>query len=141
MGCCGSKESQDEDDVHAPLLYKRPTFSDPVAPIDTKKEQEFWDQVVYRATQSLIDVSSAPNEPLQHQDIEARAQRYREVVNQVIMAQHPVSSSLLLSSSIPTEEPIPPPSWLDQAMLDLHHALTQFKVEPKGALVIPLATR
>ncbi|KAI9492139.1 hypothetical protein BDB00DRAFT_765796 [Zychaea mexicana] len=57
MGCCGSKETHDEDDVNAPLL--RNELSDNTGQmhynsydtIDVKKEQEFWNDIIERTTQ------------------------------------------------------------------------------------------
>ncbi|KAI8643516.1 hypothetical protein BD408DRAFT_342180 [Parasitella parasitica] len=56
MGCCGSKEDRDEDDVNAPLLNddivgeNRMNYQS-YETIDVQKEQEFWNNIIDRTTQ------------------------------------------------------------------------------------------
>ncbi|KAI8344664.1 hypothetical protein BC941DRAFT_409289 [Chlamydoabsidia padenii] len=136
MGCCGSKSSHEEDNVHAPLINKSTTDRHPEAPpIDRKKEQEFWKQVIDRTSQNLIDISNAPAEPLQEQDIHARMVKYRELLQQVTVQKRSWDNTQWEEVS---EEPVDLP-WLDQAMIDIQHAIDQIKVEYKGDLVIRMA--
>ncbi|KAI8378974.1 hypothetical protein BD560DRAFT_32585 [Blakeslea trispora] len=56
MGCCGSKEDHEEDDVNTPLLDDRERNGgyanyQGTEPIDVQKEQEFWNSIIDRTTQ------------------------------------------------------------------------------------------
>ncbi|KAI7870316.1 hypothetical protein BDF14DRAFT_1721038 [Spinellus fusiger] len=59
MGCCGSKEEHDEDDLNAPLLPHDETASgshmnyQSTDTMDVKKEQDFWTQVIERTTRQV----------------------------------------------------------------------------------------
>ncbi|KAI9020261.1 hypothetical protein CLU79DRAFT_685164, partial [Phycomyces nitens] len=57
MGCCGSKEERDEEDLRAPLLNQEESTNEnrmnyqSTETIDAKKEQDFWNEVIERTTQ------------------------------------------------------------------------------------------
>ncbi|KAI9306695.1 hypothetical protein BJ944DRAFT_286798 [Cunninghamella echinulata] len=87
MGCCGSKEEH-EDDIREPLLGtdtnndSRLTYQS-TDMIDPKQEQDFWNSVIERTTQNLIDISSSQTDALQEQDINERTEKYRDIINQI----------------------------------------------------------
>ncbi|KAG2222587.1 hypothetical protein INT45_008706 [Circinella minor] len=156
MGCCGSKETHDEDDVNAPLL--RNELSDNTGQmnyntydtIDVKKEQEFWNDIIERTTHNLIDISSTQADPLQSQDVEERAERYKQLLRQLpdnITTKAPSMNGINSSSSpSPTDilalarpyQDTDDIKWLSKAMGDIQKALDKIEVEPVGDIVVNL---
>lgn len=97
---------------------------------------------------NLIDISSAQNEPLQEQDVEERTERYRKVLDETSVQDHPADATAS-STSLPHLEAladIQPNNGLDQsqvewlykAMDDIRDALEKFEINPVGDVVVNL---
>ncbi|KAI9268080.1 hypothetical protein BDA99DRAFT_504801 [Phascolomyces articulosus] len=156
MGCCGSKETHDEDDVNAPLL--RNELSDSTGQmnynsydtIDVKKEQEFWNDIIERTTHNLIDISSTQADPLQSQDVEERAERYNQLLRQLpdnipatttsmngTTSSSTISSVDILALARPYQD-TDDVKWLSKAMSDIQKSIDKIEVEPVGDIVVNL---
>ncbi|KAI8367009.1 hypothetical protein EDC96DRAFT_507829 [Choanephora cucurbitarum] len=153
MGCCGSKEDHEEDDVNAPLLDDRDrnvgyTNFPGSEPIDVKKEQEVWNSIIDRATQNLIDISSVQTDPLQETDIEERKKKYHHLLSQIQTPAQPFSTPPtrdtntildILTNAKPnggmTDGEV---DWLYQTMDEIQDALHHVEIEPVGDMVVHL---
>ncbi|KAG2174174.1 hypothetical protein INT43_004194 [Umbelopsis isabellina] len=164
MGSCCSKQSHDSE--REPLLPgadgsnhgavgNQPSIPYPPAPaIDYHKEQEFWNTVVERTEQQLIDISSAQTDLLQNQDAQERSEKYQDIISQI---QNDIPWSNVVGPNIPKgqlsssaacdsllnaapngglgEEQM---NWLYQAMDDIQDAVANINVRPVGEIVVNL---
>ncbi|KAL0089972.1 hypothetical protein J3Q64DRAFT_1392199 [Phycomyces blakesleeanus] len=145
MGCCGSKEDHDQDDLSEPILRNPHTRrnSQPTCPsydtFDVKMEQDFWKDVIERTT-------SAQADPLQGQDIQERADKYRWLVDriavgittpcQVMDQDSPVD---VLAEAEPNEGmSLEDLDELYQTMDCIQDALHRIQVSPVGDIVVTL---
>ncbi|KAI8388387.1 uncharacterized protein BYT42DRAFT_559910 [Radiomyces spectabilis] len=164
MGCCGSKEERNEDDVNAPLLSEPSNGENRMnyqtyEIIDVQKEQEFWNNVIERTTRNLIDISSSQADPLQRADIQERVDKYRDLLDQItepvntkpskqqqqqqqqqlIRPVEHASPFELLSNAKPngglSEDEL---DSLYQTMNEIYDTLQCIKVEPVGNMVVNL---
>ncbi|CAO3642505.1 unnamed protein product [Cunninghamella blakesleeana] len=174
MGCCGSKEER-EDDIQEPLL-NNDTNNDSRLNyqacdiINPKQEQEFWNNVIDRTTQNLIDISSSQTDALQEQDIHERAEKYHDLLSQIQLNHHqndinnklngtPTTTTattvnhhsysdldtlnidaLINTAKVNHELLKDQNEWLNEIINDIQQALSHFEVQNVGDLVIPLAT-
>ncbi|KAF7729842.1 hypothetical protein EC973_003576 [Apophysomyces ossiformis] len=116
---------------------------------DVKKEQEFWNEVIDRATQNLIDISSSNADPLQSQDIQERVEKYRDLLEQmdtdnqqrppVQLLQNNLSAVDVLMTAKPyggmKEDEV---EWFCEAMDNIQIAIQQIQVQPVGDMVVHL---
>lgn len=156
MGCCGSKEERDEDDVNAPLLNDEVDGDNRMnyqtyETIDVQKEQEFWNNIIDRTTQNLIDISSSQADPLQDTDVEERETKYRHLLEQVsdkavksdnnytLDTSNNMNVVDILSNAKPnggmTDGEV---DWLYQTMDEIQDALQHIDIEPVGEMVVHL---
>ncbi|CAO3692566.1 unnamed protein product [Umbelopsis ramanniana] len=164
MGSCCSKQNHDSE--HPPLLHDgengnygstqtQQQLQYPPAPaIDHIKEQEFWNHVVERTEQQLIDISSAQTDLLQNQDAQERSEKYQDILNQIQYdipwpsATHlklpkgqltPAAACDQLCLAAPNgglgEEEM---EWLYQTMDDIQDAVGNINVRPVGDIVVNL---
>ncbi|KAG0171114.1 hypothetical protein DFQ28_001574 [Apophysomyces sp. BC1034] len=111
--------------------------------IDLKMEQDFWNDVIERTTNNLIDISSTIADPLQTQDIQERVEKYRELLDQLTVKSPP--KDVLHNNSSPIEillgaEPNEgiDLDWLYQSMDEIQNALDHVEVEHVGDIVVNL---
>ncbi|KAI9261844.1 hypothetical protein EDC94DRAFT_609041 [Helicostylum pulchrum] len=152
MGCCGSKEDRDDDGEHENLLnydiaddnrrnYK--TYE----PINIQKEQEFWNSIIDRTTQNLIDISSAQTDPLQDTDVQERETKYRYLVQQTqpkkLTQYDTIDTNTNILETLSTAKPNGGMTdgevdWLYQTMDEIQDALQHIDIEPVGEIVVHL---
>ncbi|KAG0737701.1 hypothetical protein G6F57_008036 [Rhizopus arrhizus] len=150
MGCCGSKLDQDEEDMNAPLLNDDITSDNRVnyqacETIDAQKEQEFWNSVIDKTTQNLIDISNTQTDLLQETDVQERVERYRQLLGQIQIKQETTDTTYsnnvldILSNAKPNggmdDDQI---DWLYQTMDEVQDAIQRIDIEPVGDIVIHL---
>ncbi|KAI8989257.1 hypothetical protein BDB01DRAFT_781142 [Pilobolus umbonatus] len=164
MGCCGSKEYSHENDINTPLLNDDITGDNRMnyqtyEPIDVQKEQEFWDNIIDKTTQNLIDISSSLTDPLQYSDIQEREIKYRHLLEQIKPKQPSIlNTSITCNNSnhsnhrtttnavIETLSDAKPNGgmndnevdWLYQTMDELQDALHHINIQPVGEMVVHL---
>ncbi|KAI8084391.1 uncharacterized protein B0P05DRAFT_535394 [Gilbertella persicaria] len=149
MGCCGSKEDHEED---APLLH------DPVGDnrmnyqtyetIDVQKEQEFWNSIIDKTTQNLIDISSGQTDPLQDNDVQERKMKYASLLDHIQPTQqdkhtYPNRDTHTILDILNQAKPNGGMSdgevdWLYQTMDEIQDALQHIDIEPVGDMVVHL---
>ncbi|KAK4510590.1 uncharacterized protein ATC70_005021 [Mucor velutinosus] len=154
MGCCGSKEDRDEDDVNAPLLNddivgdNRMNYQT-YETIDVQKEQEFWNNIIDRTTQNLIDISSAQTDPLQDTDVQERESKYRHLLEQIkpkIQQQSTLAIDTSINNTVDILANAKPNGgmtdgevdWLYQTMDEIQDALQHIDIQPVGDMVVHL---
>ncbi|KAI8876342.1 hypothetical protein K501DRAFT_232193 [Backusella circina FSU 941] len=153
MGCCGSKEEHDETDENQPLLNDNISGDNRVnyggmERIDQQKEQEFWDNIVDKTTQNLIDISSSQTDPLQYNDIQDRESKYKTIMDglksvttlkQQLISNNNGSIIDTLTNAKPnggmTDGEV---DWLYQTMDEVQDALQRIEIEPVGEMVVHL---
>ncbi|CAO0794826.1 unnamed protein product [Mucor circinelloides] len=154
MGCCGSKEDRDEDDVNAPLLNddivgdNRMNYQT-YETIDVQKEQEFWNNIIDRTTQNLIDISSSQTDPLQDTDVQERESKYRHLLEQIkpkIQQQSTLAIDTNINNCVDILTNAKPNGgmtdgevdWLYQTMDEIQDALQHIDIQPVGDMVVHL---
>ncbi|KAI9289016.1 hypothetical protein BC943DRAFT_315794 [Umbelopsis sp. AD052] len=164
MGSCCSKQNHDSE--HPPLLHdgengnygstqiQQQLLYPPAPAIDHIKEQEFWNHVLERTEQQLIDISSAQTDLLQNQDAQERSEKYQDILNQIQYDMlwpsatnpklpkgqlTPAAACEQLCSAAPNgglgEEDM---DWLYQTMDDIQDAVGNINVRPVGDIVVNL---
>ncbi|GAB5590495.1 hypothetical protein Unana1_05395, partial [Umbelopsis nana] len=130
------------------LLYPPPPA------IDHIKEQEFWNNVVERTEQQLIDISSAQTDLLQNQDAQERSEKYQDILSQ-IQYDIPWSNGTLpklpkgqASAAAACDQLLAAApngglgeaqmEWLYQTMDDIQDAVGNINVRPVGDIVVNL---
>ncbi|KAG0175760.1 hypothetical protein DFQ28_008373 [Apophysomyces sp. BC1034] len=121
-----------------------------VETFDVKKEQEFWNEVIDRATQNLIDISCSNTEPLQSQDVQERVEKYRDLLDQMDTGHEQQTSGVqLLENNLSAADILVNAKpyggmsdgevdWLYQAMDDIQAAIQRIQVQPVGDMVVHL---
>ncbi|CEP18635.1 hypothetical protein [Parasitella parasitica] len=154
MGCCGSKEDRDDDDVNAPLLNddivgdNRMNYQS-YETIDVQKEQEFWNNIIDRTTQNLIDISSSQTDPLQDTDVQERQTKYRHLLEEIrpkIQQQSTLTIDTNSNNSVDILANAKPNGgmtdsevdWLYQTMDEIQDALQHIDIQPVGDMVVHL---
>ncbi|KAI9486741.1 MAG: hypothetical protein EXX96DRAFT_550394 [Benjaminiella poitrasii] len=158
MGCCGSKIDHDDDDVNAPLINED-TIGDNrtnyggTETIDLQKEQEFWNSIIDRTTQNLIDISSSQTDPLQENDIQERKNKYRHLLEQIKPKVQQQQQQNILNKEANNNNNVvdiltnAKPNggmndgeidWLYQTMDEIQDSLQRIEVEPVGEMVVHL---
>ncbi|PHZ13732.1 uncharacterized protein RHIMIDRAFT_236786 [Rhizopus microsporus ATCC 52813] len=151
MGCCSSKVDQDEDDINAPLLNEHLTNDNRVnyqtcETIDVQKEQEFWNNVIDKTTQNLIDISNTQTDPLQETDLQERVDRYQQLLQQIQLKSDVVTDTTnnnnvldILTNAKPyggmDDSQV---DWFYQTMDELQEAIQHIDIDPVGDIVIHL---
>ncbi|CAO3612513.1 unnamed protein product [Mucor hiemalis] len=153
MGCCGSKEERDENNVNAPLLNDEIDGDNRMnyqtyETIDVQKEQEFWNNIIDRTTQNLIDISSSQADPLQDTDVEERESKYRHLLEQiqldkVIQPNYAPDTNNNIVEILTNAKPNGGMTdgevdWLYQTMDEIQDALQHIDIEPVGDMVVHL---
>ncbi|KAF7724902.1 hypothetical protein EC973_000561 [Apophysomyces ossiformis] len=121
MGCCGSKEDRYEDDLCSPLLRHNLTHED----------------------SNLIDISNTTSDPLQTQDIQERVEKYKELLNQLVVPSPPKNGLHNNDSPIDILLGAEPDEgvdldWLYRSMDEIQIALDRVQVEYVDDIVVNL---